>query len=116
VPRAGEDLAAGVQGARGLPSSRTATHCPYCSLQCAMEIVQERDGRLAVEASAFPTNRGTMCQKGWTSAELLRRPDRLTTPLVRDRRDAELRPASWDEALDRVAGELRACAGRHGHR
>jgi assimilatory nitrate reductase catalytic subunit len=79
-----------------------------------MEIVQERDGRLAVEASAFPTNRGTMCQKGWTSAELLRRPDRLTTPLLRDRRDAELRPASWDEALDRVAGELRACAGRHG--
>ena len=26
---------------------------------------------------------------------------RLTTPLVRD--DGELRPASWDEALDRVA-------------
>ncbi|MEA2127717.1 MAG: assimilatory nitrate reductase catalytic subunit [Solirubrobacteraceae bacterium] len=114
MPRAGGDLAATVQGGRGLPSSRTATHCPYCSLQCAMEIVQERDGRLAVEASAFPTNRGTMCQKGWTSAELLRRPDRLTTPLLRDRRDAELRPASWDEALDRVAGELRACAGRHG--
>ena len=27
---------------------------------------------------------------------------RLTTPLVRD--NGELRPASWDEALDRVAG------------
>ena len=27
---------------------------------------------------------------------------RLTTPLVRD--GGELRPASWDEALDRVAG------------
>lgn len=27
---------------------------------------------------------------------------RLTGPLVRD--DGELRPASWDEALDRVAG------------
>jgi formate dehydrogenase major subunit len=26
---------------------------------------------------------------------------RLTTPLVRD--DGELRPATWDEALDRVA-------------
>ena len=30
-----------------------------------------------------------------------RRGDRLTEPLVRDRGD--LRPASWDEALDRVA-------------
>mgnify|MGYP003573020864 CR=1 FL=1 len=27
--------------------------------------------------------------------------ERLTTPLVRD--DGELRPASWDEALDRAA-------------
>jgi formate dehydrogenase major subunit len=30
---------------------------------------------------------------------------RLTTPLVR--RDGELRPASWDEALDRAAEGLR---------
>jgi formate dehydrogenase major subunit len=28
---------------------------------------------------------------------------RLTQPLVRDRRGADLRPASWDEALDRAA-------------
>ena len=31
---------------------------------------------------------------------------RLTTPLVRV--DGELRPASWDEALDRVAAAFRA--------
>ena len=37
----------------------------------------------------FPTNRGGLCQKGWTSAALLRTPDRITTPLVRGRgRDA----------------------------
>ena len=30
---------------------------------------------------------------------------RLTTPLVRD--DGELRPATWDEALDRVATAFR---------
>jgi predicted molibdopterin-dependent oxidoreductase YjgC len=28
---------------------------------------------------------------------------RLTTPMVRDTKDGELRPASWDEALDRAA-------------
>jgi assimilatory nitrate reductase catalytic subunit len=54
----------------------------------------------------FPTNRGGLCSKGWTAAELLDHPDRLRTPLVRadpaDRR-SPLRPASWDEALDRVA-------------
>lgn len=30
---------------------------------------------------------------------------RLTTPMVRD--DGALRPATWDEALDRAAGGLR---------
>ena len=30
---------------------------------------------------------------------------RLTTPLVRE--NGQLRPASWDEALDRAAGGLR---------
>jgi assimilatory nitrate reductase catalytic subunit len=101
-------------GAEPAAAARTATHCPYCSLQCGMEVLQPAGEPLAVAPSAFPTNRGTMCQKGWTSAELLRHPDRLTTPLVRDDRDAELRPASWDEALDRVASELREVARRHG--
>ena len=32
--------------------------------------------------------------------------ERLTTPLVRE--DGELRPASWDEALERAAAGFRA--------
>ena len=31
----------------------------------------------------FPTNRGGLCAKGWTAADLLDHPDRLLTPLVR---------------------------------
>jgi assimilatory nitrate reductase catalytic subunit len=61
----------------------------------------------------FPTNRGGLCQKGWTAATLLDSPGRLTQPLVRV--DGELRPASWDRALDLVAGriiELQAAHGR----
>jgi assimilatory nitrate reductase catalytic subunit len=79
-----------------------------------MEIVQQPGEPLEVVPSAFPTNRGTMCQKGWTAGALLGHPDRLTTPLLRDSRDSELRPAGWDEALDRVAAELHGCAQRHG--
>ncbi len=33
---------------------------------------------------------------------------RLTEPLVRDARSESLRPASWDEALDRAAAGLAA--------
>ena len=43
---------------------------------------------------------------------------RLTTPLVRDgdRRTGVLRPASWDEALDRAAAGLREAGRQHGPR
>ena len=78
-----------------------ATHCAYCGLQCAMSLSGDSADTLTVRPRRFPTNRGGLCQKGWTSAELLRTPGRLTTPLVR--RDGELRPASWDEALGLVA-------------
>jgi predicted molibdopterin-dependent oxidoreductase YjgC len=37
---------------------------------------------------------------------------RLTEPLVRD--GGALRPAGWDEALDRAAAGLRATVDRHG--
>nr|WP_189224601.1 molybdopterin oxidoreductase family protein [Saccharothrix coeruleofusca] len=65
-----------------------------------------------VSPREFPTNRGGLCQKGWTAAELLTSPARLTTPLVR--RDGELRPATWDEALDVVADGLRRLRAEHG--
>ena len=37
---------------------------------------------------------------------------RLTQPLVRDTKGGELRPATWDEALDRTAAGLRAALDR----
>src|SRR4029077_3112188 len=41
-----------------------------------------------------------------------RYPPRLTEPLVRE--NGVLRPASWDEALDRAAGGVRAGGEKHG--
>jgi formate dehydrogenase major subunit len=39
---------------------------------------------------------------------------RLTTPLVRDTKGGELRPASWEEALDRAAAGFRAAVAAKG--
>ncbi len=72
------------------------------------------DDDVRVEPRDFPTNRGGLCQKGWTAAELLRHPDRLTSPLVRDRKGGPLRDASWDEALDRIADEVRRIQSESG--
>ncbi len=87
----------------------TATHCPYCALQCAQTLTPTAPTSrgVRVEARDFPTNRGGMCQKGWTSGALLTAPDRLTCPLLRAD-DGELRPVSWEAALDHVAARLRA--------
>lgn len=41
-------------------------------------------------------------------------PQRITQPLVRD--DGRLRPATWDEALDRAAAGIRKSVGLHGPR
>jgi anaerobic selenocysteine-containing dehydrogenase len=39
---------------------------------------------------------------------------RLTQPLVRDTKGGDLRPASWDEALDRVVAGFQAAKAAHG--
>src|SRR4051812_26703014 len=55
-------------------SAVTRTHCPYCALQCGMELRPDAsDGtRLQVGGwDAFPVNKGALCQKGATSTELL---------------------------------------------
>ncbi|TDQ46133.1 molybdopterin oxidoreductase family protein [Actinorugispora endophytica] len=85
----------------------TTTHCPYCALQCAMRLEPGPGGALAARPADFPTNRGGLCRKGWTSAEVLTVPDRLTTPLLRENRGADLEPVDWDTALDHVADRLR---------
>src|SRR3954447_18843871 len=99
------------------------THCPYCALQCAMRLAPPEPAAapdapdraappVAVAGRDFPTNRGGLCQKGWTSARVLRATDRLTTPLVR--RGGELVPPTWDEARAPGADRLTELRERHG--
>src|SRR5688500_754153 len=92
----------------------TATHCPYCALQCGMNLHLENGLPVVTARQDFPTNRGGLCSKGWTAAELLRHPDRLTTPLVRDAKDQPLRPATWDDALDRIVAAIERTQEQYG--
>lgn len=69
---------------------------------------------VTVEGRDFPTNRGGLCQKGWTSAEVLRAKDRLTTPLLRKARGG-FREVSWPEAIAFIAGKVRSIQAAHGN-
>ncbi|MFD1721990.1 molybdopterin oxidoreductase family protein [Amnibacterium endophyticum] len=99
------------------PSAATATHCPYCSLQCGVRVGAAADGVHLEPQQDFPTNRGGLCSKGWNAGSLLGHPERLTTPMVRSvtgDRTSPFRPATWDEALDLVADAIRRSQGLHG--
>ncbi|MGY1814995.1 molybdopterin oxidoreductase family protein [Blastococcus sp. SYSU D00820] len=94
----------------------TATHCPYCSLQCGMEVTAGDRPATLVPAD-FPTNRGGLCSKGWSSTELLDHPERLLRPLVRavpGDRTSPLVESTWDDALDRVVTAIRRTQAAHG--
>jgi assimilatory nitrate reductase catalytic subunit len=78
-----------------------------------MNLVRE-SAALTVAPRDFPTNKGGLCQKGWTAAELLSSRERLTLPMLRDCRTDQLRPASWGEALNRIAAEFSRAQKRYG--
>ncbi|MFE1859785.1 molybdopterin oxidoreductase family protein [Streptomyces anandii] len=97
-----------------METSATPTHCPYCALQCGMNLTPAPDGGVEVtERADFPVNRGALCGKGRTAPAVLSSRVRLTSPLVRSR-DGALRPAGWGEALDRVAEGLARARVAHG--
>src|SRR5436853_212364 len=88
----------------------TATHCPYCALQCGMRL----GPALSVTGDpGFPVNKGQLCIKGFTAAGALGHRERLTTPLVRGA-SGELEPATWEEALGRVAFNLQRTRAHFG--
>lgn len=109
------------------------THCPYCALQCAMTLkspaapaatgltpaVQPGSDpvpaapALEVSGRDFPTNRGGLCRKGWTSASLLQHPGRVTEPLLKGP-DGVHRPITWDEALVRITTAVKDTRAKHG--
>ncbi|MHA7279160.1 molybdopterin oxidoreductase family protein [Arthrobacter sp. MDT2-2] len=66
-----------------------------------------RNDGVTVTGREFPTNRGGLCRKGWSAADLLSHPDRLTAPLVRGA-DGVLREAGWDAVLHLIADRVRS--------
>ncbi|MGI8459668.1 MAG: hypothetical protein ACR2LI_16340 [Propionibacteriaceae bacterium] len=66
-----------------VPTVRTATHCPYCSLQCGIELTAGGRPASLQPQPDFPTNLGGLCSKGWNATSLLDHLQRLLSPMVR---------------------------------
>ncbi len=92
----------------------TRTICPYCGVGCSVDVMT-RNGKMVgiLPAMDGPANEGALCVKGQYAYDFVQHPDRLSTPFVRGE-DGELRPATWDEALDRAAQGFADVIEEHG--
>ncbi|MCW4465519.1 molybdopterin oxidoreductase family protein [Glutamicibacter sp. MNS18] len=94
----------------------TATHCPYCALQCGISLQAQPASEhepLALSGRDFETNGGALCRKGYSAARLLAHPERLQSPLLRQP-DGSFAPIGWEQALDLVARQVRDTRTAHG--
>ncbi|HET6369148.1 MAG TPA: molybdopterin-dependent oxidoreductase [Pseudomonadales bacterium] len=90
------------------------TMCPMNCHPTLCGMLVEVDGDRLVSVRGDPDNpdsQGFLCVRGHASREIIGNPQRLLRPLVRPRRDAGWREATWDEALDLIAARMQA-AGR----
>ncbi len=100
-------------GARPWEMKQKASICTQCPVGCNLvyEVRREaKSGGKFVIKRVLPrqneaVNELWLCDKGRFAYHFTESPERLTTPLVR--RNGELTPASWDEALQAAADKIR---------
>ena len=92
--------------------------CPHdCPGACALDVQVQQNRLVRVSGSKeMPYTDGVICAKVGRYQERVHHPDRLSHPLIRTgaKGAAEFRRASWDEALDLVAGRFAAATRVYG--
>ncbi|WP_448188182.1 formate dehydrogenase subunit alpha [Azospirillum sp. sgz301742] len=118
--------------ARGLktvtPDRTVDSVCPYCGVGCQLTFQIQDDRLVGAIGRDGPANQNRLCVKGRFGFDYVHHPHRLTRPLIR-RADApkgadmavdpttpwtHFREATWEEALDRTATDLRRIRDGHG--
>lgn len=97
-------------------TTETRSTCPYCSVSCGVVMYTLGDKAKNVKPALIhiegdpdnPVNRGALCPKGAGLLDMIKSPNRLKFPEVREAGSNEWKRISWDEALTRVAKHLKA--------
>ncbi|HZE67557.1 MAG TPA: molybdopterin-dependent oxidoreductase, partial [Sporichthyaceae bacterium] len=94
--------------------------CSYCGVGCGLiyEIGRDATGARRVISvtgdTEHPANRGRLCTKGATSAEVATADGRLTRAMIRSERGAAPEEVALDEAIAEAASRLRSIVAEHG--
>ena len=86
-------------------TKKTKTVCTFCGVGCSFEVWTKGRKILKVQPSSdAPVNAISTCVKGKFGWDFVNSEERLTTPLIRQ--GNEFVEATWEEALQVVAGRL----------
>ncbi len=87
--------------------------CPYCGVGCNTHLGVKMSQLRRITPRQNPdVNEEWLCDKGRFAHQFVESPNRLTTPLVR--KNGELTPVSWEEALTTIAERLTAIIKENG--
>ncbi|WP_342554332.1 molybdopterin oxidoreductase family protein [Paenibacillus sp. FSL R7-0652] len=95
------------------------TQCPYCSVQCRMSVEElaapaagQRPAEYRVQGVPNKASQGRLCVKGMNAHQQVFSSERLMYPLIR--RQGELEPCTWEEAIQTIADRLRQLQHTYG--
>jgi assimilatory nitrate reductase catalytic subunit len=98
----------------GADEKMVKTHCCFCGQQCGIQLRVRENKVVGFEPwEDFPFNKGKLCPKGVKRYMQDEHPDRLKTPLQRVEGKG-YEPMAWDEALNRVASEIKRIQQTYG--
>jgi len=89
------------------------TICPFCGCGCTLTLGM-REGKLLRSRAKEDSGRsdGNLCGRGRFGFDYIYSENRLKTPLIR--KDGELVPATWDEALNHISESLKYVINSYG--
>lgn len=97
------------------PDRIVQTHCCFCGQQCGIQLKVKDNRVIGFEPwEDFPFNQGRLCPKGVKRYMQDEHPDRLKAPMVR-KDGTGFVPVSWNEALEKVASEIRRIQQAYGN-
>lgn len=88
------------------------TVCPYCGCGCGLTLHVRKNAVIRVTSKEDTINEGWLCPKGRFGYSFINSPDRLKTPMIKEK--GKFREASWDEALDLIASKFKKIKGKYG--
>lgn len=112
------DLSEGQKATMAVLAGRTPTYCEICFWKCAGWVWKDEQGnirKITGNAEDQHSN-GRLCPRGTGGPGMYYDEDRLKKPLIRveERGKQSFREASWNEALDFIAGKMKDIIAKYG--